>query len=90
MRLKDWLSIGIPREGLYQIQMSGKHPGKLSAETWEAETLNIFSRVKTVLQKTEPLWCVSLDQESMEKNSITENKQTLQICECEYCLFSFL
>ena len=55
MRLKDWLSIGVPGEGLYQIQMSGKHPDKLSAETREAETLNIFSHVKTVLQKTEPL-----------------------------------
>lgn len=55
MRLKDWLSIGMSGEGLYQIQRSGKHPDKLSAETREAETLNIFSQVKTVLQKTDTL-----------------------------------
>jgi len=54
LRLKDWLSTGIPA-GLYQIRMRGKHPDKLSAETGETETLSIFSPVKTVLRKPEPL-----------------------------------
>lgn len=35
-------------------QVFVKYPDKFSTETWEAETLNIFSHVKTVLQKQSP------------------------------------
>lgn len=57
MRLKDWLSMGIS-EGLNQVRVSGAHLDELFAVAREAGKENIFSPVKTVLQKTALLMCL--------------------------------